>query len=295
MTPAARRAGKRVLAWPALCVVLAAAGCGRQGVLPLTGTVERDRIDLVAEAQEPITRLVVHEGETVKAGQLILQLDPARFEYAVREAQAARDQVQARIDADETTLAEARRHFERTRALVRRQVHTQAELDAAQVGLDDARARLNADRSALAGAQSALADARLRLDRLTVRAPRGARVDALPYHAGERPPAHAVVAVLLAADSAYAQVYIPEPLRARVQVGAQATLRIDGDDHAYTGTVRYISSAAAFTPYYALNERDRSHLAYLAKVYFDGGDLSALPTGAPVSVDFPALHERVRD
>lgn len=227
----------------------------------MTGTVERDRIDLVAEAQEPIEDFAVREGESVKAGQLILQLDPVHYRHRVQEAVAAQSQAAAHIAADKAVLEEARIHYARTRALVKRQVHSQADLDTAQAQLDTARARLSADRSALEGARVALADAQLVLDRLTVRAPRAARVDSLPYHEGERPPAHAVVAVLLAEDSAYAEIYIPEPLRARVHTGMHATLHIDGGAKAYAGIVRYISSQAAFTPYYALNERDRSHLA----------------------------------
>ena len=49
--------------------------------------------------------------------------------------------------------------------------------------------------------------------------------------------------------------------------------------------MRWVSSYAAFTPYYALTERDRSRLSYVAKV-----DISEarerLPDGIPVQVEF---------
>lgn len=263
--------------------------CDRQSPLPLTGTIERDRIELVAEAQEPITRIAVREGEPVKAGQLVLQLDPARYRDLEAAGVAACNQESARIAADQALLSEAQATYVRTEALVKTQVHSQADLDAAKAALEAARARLDGDRAALARAQAQLADTRLTLQRLTVQAPRAAVVDSLPYHAGERPPARAVVAVLLASDSAYAQIYVPEPLRAEMHPGLRASLRIDGVSRSYSGTLRFISAQAAFTPYYALDERDRSHLAYLAKVYFDSGDIAALPTGAPVVVDFPSL------
>jgi HlyD family secretion protein len=114
-------------------------------------------------------------------------------------------------------------------------------------------------------------------------------VDSLPYHLGERPPARAVVATLLDSSAAYVQVYIPEPLRAKLAVGTQASLKFDGVDKSYAGMLRYVSQDASFTPYYSLTERDRSRLAYLAKVYLQG-DVAGLPSGAPVSVDFPGLH-----
>ena len=48
--------------------------------------------------------------------------------------------------------------------------------------------------------------------------------------------------------------------------------------------MRWISAEPAFTPYYALTERDRGHLTYLAKVDI-AEDRERLPDGVPVEVD----------
>ena len=269
---------------------LGLAACGEKLALPITGTLERDRIELSAEAQEPITQIAVHEGDQVKAGQLVLQLDDSRTRAQLAQAQAARDQAAARIPGADASFAAAEKDYGRTEVLVRQHTRAAAELDRARADRDNARAEVNAAHAALAQAQAALDDARITLIRLAVRAPRDASVDSLPYHLGERPPLHGTVAVLLDDAGAYAEIYVPEPLRARMQTGMAATLRFDGSDKTYVGTLRYISADAAFTPYYSLNERDRSRLAYKANVYVDGVEAASLPTGAPVSVDFPALH-----
>ena len=278
----------------ALCVLPAAAvlltACGDQSLLPLPGTLERDRIELVAQDQEPIVDIAVHEGDFVKAGQLILQLDDARYRALLAEAQAARDQAAARLPGAEASLTVALKDFDRTQALVRQHSRSQSALDQARAALDNARAGRDADRAALAQTKASLDDARIALARLSVRAPRDATVDSLPYHVGERPPAHAVVAVLLDASAAYAQIYVPEPLRASIRAGMQAILHFDGVKTPYTGVVRFVSQEAAFTPYYSLTERDRSRLAYLAKVYLAPADAVNLPSGLPVEVDFPTLH-----
>ncbi len=274
----------------AALTVLMLSDCSRTNPLPLVGTLERDRMDLVAEAQEPIVRINVQEGDRVHAGQVILQLDDRRQRTLLAEARAIRDQAKARLAAAQAMLTQARKDFTRTAVLVRRRVRSEAELDRVRATFDSRRADVAAAEAARAEAQAAVAGAELTLHRLTVRAPRAATVDALPFHLGERPPAHAVVAVLLDAKSAYARVYVPEPLRARMRPGMPAVIRIDGSARSYPGTLRFISADAAFTPYYALTERDRSRLAYLAKVYFVGVDAANLPTGALVSVDFPSLH-----
>ena len=117
-----------------------------------------------------------------------------------------------------------------------------------------------------------------------MRAPRAGRVDALPFEPGERPPSGAVVAVLLSSDPAYARVYVPEPLRARIANGSRARVQVAGLEGELSGTVRTLSHEAAFTPYYALNARDRSRLAFLAEVVLTEGDAQGLPTGLPVEV-----------
>jgi HlyD family secretion protein len=50
------------------------------------------------------------------------------------------------------------------------------------------------------------------------------------------------------------------------------------------GRVRWVASEAAFTPYYALTERDRGHLTYLAKIDI-AEERERLPDGVPVEVD----------
>lgn len=274
----------------ALAPVLLLAACGHSSPLPLTGTLERDRMELVAEAQEPIVALAVHEGDRVRSGDLILQLDTRNAAAALAQAKGARDQAAAHLPGTQATLARAQKDFNRSQTLVAQHTRSVSDLDQARDTLDNARAANNAAVAALQQAQAALDQAQLTLDRLSVRAPRDAIVDSLPYHLGERPPARAVVAVLLDADSAYAEIYIPEPLRARALPGLTATLSFDGLNRQFAGTLRYVSQDSSFTPYYSLTERDRSRLAYLAKVYLQPGQAADLPSGAPVTVDFPSLH-----
>lgn len=272
------------------CLPILLPACGNDSPLPLVGTLERDRIELVADAQEPITQIAVHEGDTVKAGQLILQLDDSRGRAQLQQATAAREQAQSRIQGAQATLLQAQNDFNRTRLLVKHATRTPSDLDAARAALDNARASLHSALAGLSAAQASVDDLTITLQRLSVRAPRDAVVDSLPYHLGESPPVHGVVAVLLDNNAAYARIYVPEILRNRIHPGMQATVHLDGIAHGYPASIRFISSDAAFTPYYALTERDRGRLSYLAKVYLDGPDTGKLPIGAPVTIDLPALR-----
>lgn len=304
---------------------LALGACGNDAAV-LLGTLERDRVELVAEAAEPIVEVAVREGEAVAAGALLLRLDPsavsarlaqsrsgalqaerrhaelaagARSEV-VREARALRDGAAARAEAEA-------REFARIEKLVADGMLPASALDRQRALKDGAAAEFAAARerllelergtraevlaqaaAALAAARAQVAELELSLERHALRAPRAGVVDALPYELGERPPRGAPVAVLLAQGRPYARVFIPEPLRASVSAGTRATVRIDGSDRDWQAEVRYVSSEAAFTPYYALNERERGRLAFLAEVALTEPEADGLPTGMPVEVRLTA-------
>ncbi|MFI5314131.1 MAG: HlyD family secretion protein [Myxococcota bacterium] len=306
-----------------LCLL---AACGRDpGAIPAVGTLERDRIELTAESDEPIVAVQVREGDLVAAGDLLLSLDERRIAAQVAHARASRDQLRARLAelergpraerireararlaGAETTLANAQSEYERGRELERRAFESAAQRDSlrarrdeASAGRDQARAALEAlesgttseeldqARGALAAAEAMLSDVSVRFERLTVRAPRAGRVDSLPFKLGERPQAGAVVAVLLAAEPPpYARVFVPEAVRARISTGTHARVRVAGRDGELAGSVRELAHDAAFTPYYALTQYDRGRLAYLAEVEITGAGSEDLPTGVPVEVRF---------
>jgi HlyD family secretion protein len=96
--------------------------------------------------------------------------------------------------------------------------------------------------------------------------------------------------VLLADTAPYARIYVPETVRASIVPGMSATVRVDGFPEPVQGRVRTVYSDAVFTPYFALTERDRSRLAYVAEVTLIGEDTGRIPTGLPVEVSFPDLE-----
>ena len=101
---------------------------------------------------------------------------------------------------------------------------------------------------------------------LSVIATRDGVLDSLPWNLGERVTAGSPVAVLLAGKAPYARVYVPEPYRVKINKGDTLKVRVDGLDQTFDGSVRWISSDPAFTPYYALNASDRARLMYLAEI-----------------------------
>lgn len=298
--------------------------CSSQEQPYAVGILEWDRIELTAEAHEPIIEILAREGALLEAGQPILRLDNRRTRTQLDEARAQHEQAaarlaelqrgprserikeaQARLRGAESELVRAEAEFERIKSLIERQLTAAENLDSARTQRDRARADRDASHAALqellagttveelkqaeavlAQAEARLSGLKISLERLTVTAPLKSRLDSLPYELGERPQAGATVAVLLAGESPYARVYVAETWRAHITQGTPARVLIDGISEPFQGSVRMISRDAVFTPFYSLTEKDRSRLSYLAEVELQGPKAQQLSSGVPLRVEF---------
>ena len=308
-------------------LIALAAGCEEaQEENRVVGELASDRIELIAETSEPILEILVAEGEELAAGKLIIRQDPARAQARVDETEAAVGQAQARLDEllrgpRKEQIQQARANvdgatqdvefreteYERARDLLERELgsrefrdRAEAQLDAANATLDLRRAQLQellagTTVEELAQAESALKQATARrdaamidLDRTQIVSPVDGLFDSRLFEPGERPNPGAPVGIVLAGEQAYARVFIPERLRARVHPGAEARIHVDGLGETFEGRVRWVASEAAFTPYFALTERDRGRLTFMAKVDITE-DHERLPDGIPVEVELPGI------
>ena len=289
------------------------------------GTLEWDRITLPAPVSERIAEVSVHEGQMVAANATVLVLesvrtrarldaakaDVQRLQHALDELRVGPrreeiDQARAKLAGAQSVAINAHQQLERVRALVARQALARAELDKARADADGADADVSAAQAALATlengtrpqdiaqVEASVASAQAQVDSITVdlqririSAPRGGRIDSIPYKLGDQPPIGAPLAILLVGDAPYARVYVPEPLRAGVHVGASAQVYVADGKTAVAGRVRTIRSEPSFTPYYALNGDDVSRLSYIAEIEL-GKDAANLPAGLPVRAEFAA-------
>ncbi|MBB1060321.1 HlyD family secretion protein [Marilutibacter spongiae] len=304
------------------------AACGRDAPQAL-GTLERDRITLPAPAAERIVAIDVREGQVVRAGERVMQLETTRTRSRLEAARAqARqagealaeleagprsesiEQARAQLAAARAQAADAQAYYARLQPLGRRQLVAAADVDRARAAAGNASAAVRQAEAALlelehgsrseAIAQGVAAEAARRaearaqavdLAKLDVLAPRDAFVEQLPYELGDQAPVGAPLAVLLVGDAPFARVYVPEPIRASIRVGQKARVRIEGRDDALDGEVRMIRGEPNFTPYYALTGEDAARLSYVAEISLHGEGVQALPVGVPVTATFPGARD----
>jgi len=289
----------------------------------VVGEMASDRIELTAEFNEPITAIHVAEGEAVASGQILVEQDSSRASSRLAEAEAAVAQQQARLDelvrgprSEQITAARANvegatqeLEFRQTEMKRIEEIHARGLaspdlLDRASAALDSAQANLKlrlaqleemlagTTLEELAQAEQAVKQlaarrdsARIDLNRHVIRAPIAGLADTRLFELGERPAPGQPIMIVLGGAQPYARVYVPQNLRVQVRPGTTAEVYVDGLEDPIAGTVRWVSSEAAFTPYFALTERDRERLSFVAKIDLDFTG-ERLPDGIPIEADF---------
>jgi membrane fusion protein, multidrug efflux system len=126
------------------------------GTVQPTNTVTvRSRVD------GQIERVGFEEGQMVKEGQLLVQIDPAPF-------QAALDQAVAKLGQDQASLTNAKQDLSRTSILSKQGNATQQLLDQRTAQVASLTAQVEAD-------QAAIASAKVQLAYTTIKSPLGGR------------------------------------------------------------------------------------------------------------------------
>lgn len=150
-------------------------GTVQQGPVPYeiaaTGTVEPlQTVAVQPQVSGQIVRVLFHEGDDVKQGQVLFEIDPRPFRAALSQAQA--DLARARAQAEAADQQAKRYATLAEREFVTAQQNDQARTDALSA------------RATLEGAQAAVDQARLNLQYATIRAPISGRTGSLLVREG---------------------------------------------------------------------------------------------------------------
>ena len=130
---------------------------GGQTVLNASGYVTARRMAVVSsKVTAKVLEVLIEEGMQVREGQILARLDSSNVERNLRLAEAQLGSAKSSLAETNALLAEAKLRLDRTQALVKDDVLSQAQLDAVQAETDSLEARL-----ARQGEDAAVAERRL--------------------------------------------------------------------------------------------------------------------------------------
>jgi HlyD family secretion protein len=291
----------------------------------LYGNVEIRQVNLSFNAEGTVISMPKREGDRVRQGETIAEVDPATYQGADDLAVARRDAAKAQLDvllagtrpeeidearanlaAAQASLGDAEVSFERQKSLAATNATTRQLLDDAKMALDAGRARVDQMQASLTKAVNgprpediAAARAQLRAAEATVDlsstqlartkliAPANGTIMTRVIEPGTVVlPASNVYSMALD-NEVWVRAFAPEPMLTRVAPGTEVTLTTDGTNKSYRGNIGYVSPAAEFTPKTVETPELRTQLVYRLRIRVENPD-DGIRQGMPMTIALPA-------
>ena len=211
------------------------------------------KVDLSSDITGKIVRLAVKEGEIVKKGDFLLQIDPQQAEAAVQRVEAMLASSRAQMAQAEANYTQAQKSYERTAAIKKTNptLISDENLEQLRTAVDVNKATYEAARHAVDQSTAGVRDARSSLGKTTIYAPMSGRITRLNVENGETAIMGTLnkdaATLLTIADMSVLEtkVKVDETDVARISIGDSAVIQIDAfPDTTFIGRVTKISNSA---------------------------------------------------
>ena len=198
----------------------------------ITGTIQPERrADLRAEVQAIVLRVLKENGDAVKRGDLLVQLD----DTALRDAAASAD---AAVRATTQAFEQAKKQLERMKTL-------RSSGMASATALEDAEIRYNNLQSDIEAAKARVMVARQQLHRTEVRAPFDGLVSERKVSAGDTAQLGKELLKVIDPTSMRFEALVSADNVGALQVGQAVRFRVNGyGDKEFAGKIRRVNPAA---------------------------------------------------
>ena len=241
---------------------------GNRHELVLSGNIEIRSVNLGFQAVGQIEHLHKEEGEAVKAGDLLAEIDR-------RVLQAEVDRAQETVNTLDAAYGLASLQYERYKNLFASEAISQGEYDQFFFSFKSALSRLEE-------AKAGLALARIHLENTRLASPSPGVILTRVREPGTVVKAGDVVYVLALTTPVWARAYISERDLGRVRLGMEAEVVTDtASNPIYKGRVGFISPTAEFTPKNVETADIRTDLVFQVRIMVEG---EGLLQGMPVTV-----------
>jgi HlyD family secretion protein len=251
------------------------------GFAKANGRIEAERVDVATKLAGRLEEVLVKEGDTVVAGQVLARMDTAELKAQLADAKATVRQAERQLDQAKALLAQrkseltlAKQELARAEKLTAKGYTSQQVAEQRRSEKATAEAAVNSATAQIELAKANIESTKAKVDRIqtyiddsVLTAPRSGRVQyrlALP---GEVLAAGGKVLTLLDVTDVYMTVFLPTDEAGRVPIGAEARIIFDAvPEYVVPATVSFVATEAQFTPKYVETKTEREKLMFRVKV-----------------------------
>jgi len=204
--------------------------------------VPKRTVNISAYVPAKIINLPVEDGDWVKKGELLVQLDPTSYQAAV-------DQSKAQMKVAQANLEQAQMVFDRQKELFGRKLTSQEEYDRALTSLDVCRAQSEQSKAALSKAQDDLSKTWITSPMTGIVTELNAEVGEIVMIGTMNNPG-TVIMTISDLSEIEVEVEVDETDVANVKLGQETRIEIDAfPDTSYKGKVTEIGNTAKISGY----------------------------------------------
>lgn len=252
------------------------------GLVQANGRIEGDMVSVSSKYPGRIASITVEEGDSVTAGDVLVELEAREIEAKVRQAEQAAEAVRHEVEAVSSQCEQTQRDAQRYEELYAEGTATKREAEQAELADRVAQEKRIAAEAQLNQAEAAYDEACVARDELTLTAPSDGVVTNRLHEPGVVIAAGSPVLTLIDLDKLHLKVYVPENLIGQLHLGLPAKIYSDAfPDEPYDATVSYISSRAEFTPKEVQTPDERVKLVYAVKLAVNDNTDHRLTPGIP--------------
>ena len=269
-----------------LTFLLLLAGCdSRKNAV--SGTIEVDEAHVGPRSAGRVEKIFAQEGDRLKGGQIIAQLEADELRARRDLASAQIDTAIRNADAQSAQLEYLRANAQREKDLLQRKVVSPNEAEQADSAAKAQEKNVEAAKMQILQMRAQLADIEAQLKEMQVVAPTESTLEVLSVKVGDVLPPNGEVATLLLTNHLWVRVYVPETWLGLIKDGEQVRVRVDsfpGED--FPGVVEQINRQAEFTPRNVQTVGDRIKQVFGVKIRLPSDD-ERLRAGMAADVYFP--------
>jgi HlyD family secretion protein len=223
-----------------LSAVIFLIGCSHRQAF-FTGEVDATDVDVSVKIPGRVSKILVHEGEWAKKGQMLGYLENREMEAKLRTATAALEDANQQFELASKT-------FERIQNLYSMGVVPKQQLDETQY-------KYNAAKQKIEASKGQLNEVQVYNDEMLIKAPIDAEITGIISHPGEMVAPGYPVITLTDLNDQWVVFNIREDSLKKITKGMEVSVKLPAiDDNMHPFNITYISSLGAFAKWKATNE-----------------------------------------